>query len=111
MQKKGSLPLAIRATLAIPAAFAPVYIDGKLLVDGGLDRNFPVQEVKDMGAAHVYSAVLVDKNRKRSLKGLKTADFIGLEVEDHYVFGFGMDYHQYLRNAPGIFVVSSDETS
>lgn len=50
LQHKGSLPLAIRATLAIPAAFAPVYIDGHLLVDGGLDRNFPVQEVKDMGA-------------------------------------------------------------
>lgn len=50
LQHKGSLPMAIRATLAIPAAFAPVYIDGKLLVDGGLDRNFPVQEVKDMGA-------------------------------------------------------------
>lgn len=53
MQKNGSLPLAIRATLAIPAAFAPVYIDGKLLVDGGLDRNFPVQEVKDMGADYI----------------------------------------------------------
>lgn len=53
MQKKGSLALAIRATLAIPAAFAPVYIDGKLLVDGGLDRNFPVKEVKDMGADYI----------------------------------------------------------
>ncbi|MBK1898055.1 patatin-like phospholipase family protein [Chryseobacterium paridis] len=53
MQKKGSLALAIRSTLAIPAAFAPVYIDGKLLVDGGLDRNFPVKEVKDMGADYI----------------------------------------------------------
>ncbi|KFF22866.1 patatin-like phospholipase family protein [Chryseobacterium sp. JM1] len=53
MQKKGSLALAIRSTLAIPAAFAPVYIDGKLLVDGGLDRNFPVKEVKDMGANYI----------------------------------------------------------
>ncbi len=50
MQKKGSLALAIRATLAIPAVFAPVYIGDRLFVDGGLDRNFPVQEVKDMGA-------------------------------------------------------------
>lgn len=50
MQKKGSLPLAIRSTLAIPAAFSPVFIDGKMLVDGGLDRNFPVAEVKQMGA-------------------------------------------------------------
>jgi len=53
MQKSGSLPLAIRSTLAIPAAFAPVYIDGKLLVDGGLDRNFPIKEIKDMGADFV----------------------------------------------------------
>ncbi|HAY3507473.1 patatin-like phospholipase family protein [Elizabethkingia anophelis] len=53
MQKKGSLPLAIRSTLAIPAAFAPVYIDGKLLVDGGLDRNFPANEVREMGADFV----------------------------------------------------------
>ncbi|WP_426483124.1 patatin-like phospholipase family protein [Chryseobacterium sp. R2ACT005] len=53
MQKQGSLPLAIRATLAIPAAFAPVYIDGKLLVDGGLDRNYPANEVREMGADFV----------------------------------------------------------
>ncbi|WP_419869827.1 patatin-like phospholipase family protein [Chryseobacterium sp. CT-SW4] len=53
MQKEGSLPLAIRSTLAIPAAFAPVYINGRLLVDGGLDRNFPVQEVKNMGAQYI----------------------------------------------------------
>ncbi|WP_185288166.1 patatin-like phospholipase family protein [Chryseobacterium lactis] len=53
MQKKGSLPLAIRSTLAIPAAFAPVYIDGKLLVDGGLDRNYPANEVREMGANFV----------------------------------------------------------
>lgn len=53
MQKEGSLPLAIRSTLAIPAAFAPVYIDGKLLVDGGLDRNYPANEVREMGADFV----------------------------------------------------------
>ncbi|WES98570.1 patatin-like phospholipase family protein [Chryseobacterium arthrosphaerae] len=53
MQKQGSLPLAIRSTLAIPAAFAPVYIDGKLLVDGGLDRNYPANEVREMGADFV----------------------------------------------------------
>lgn len=53
MQKEGSLPLAIRSTLAIPAAFAPVYIDGKLLVDGGLDRNYPANEVREMGAGFV----------------------------------------------------------
>ena len=61
-----------------------------------------------MGAEEVYSAVLVDKYRKRVPNGLKNADFVGLEVEDHYIFGYGMDYNEYLRNAPGIFVVHPD---
>jgi NTE family protein len=52
-QKSGSLPLAIRATMSIPGVFSSVYIDGKLLVDGGVDRNYPVGEVKRMGADYV----------------------------------------------------------
>lgn len=48
---KGSLPEAIRASMAIPTLFTPVEIDGRLLVDGGLIRNFPVQE--EIGRAHV----------------------------------------------------------
>ncbi len=47
---KGSLAQAIRASMAIPTVFTPVEIDGRLLVDGGLVRNFPVEEVINMGA-------------------------------------------------------------
>lgn len=47
---KGSLPRAIRASMAIPTAFTPVEIDGHLLFDGGVFNNFPVIEVKQMGA-------------------------------------------------------------
>jgi hypoxanthine phosphoribosyltransferase len=32
-----------------------------------------------------------------------SADFIGLQVENRYLFGYGMDYKGYLRNAPGIY--------
>jgi len=46
----GSLALAMRASMSIPSVFTPVKIDGKLLVDGGLVRNMPVDEVKAMGA-------------------------------------------------------------
>lgn len=46
----GFLPEAIRASMAIPSVFTPVEIDDRLLVDGMLVRNFPVQEVIDMGA-------------------------------------------------------------
>lgn len=48
--RSGSLPDAMRASMAIPSIFTPVEIDSNLYVDGGVVRNFPVQEVIDMGA-------------------------------------------------------------
>ncbi len=47
---KGSLAKSIRASMSIPSVFEPIEIDGKLLVDGGIVRNLPVEEVKAMGA-------------------------------------------------------------
>lgn len=46
----GNLALAMRASASIPSVFAPVEIDGKLLVDGGVSHNLPVEIVKKMGA-------------------------------------------------------------
>ena len=47
---EGSLAQAIRASMAVPAAFDPVEINGRLLVDGGLANNVPVSVARDMGA-------------------------------------------------------------
>ncbi|HWN37521.1 MAG TPA: patatin-like phospholipase family protein, partial [Gammaproteobacteria bacterium] len=46
----GSLSRAIRASMSIPAALAPIEIDGRLLVDGGIAMNLPVDVARDMGA-------------------------------------------------------------
>lgn len=46
----GILPLAMRASMAIPGAFAPVLLDSMVLVDGGISNNFPVDVAKSMGA-------------------------------------------------------------
>jgi NTE family protein len=46
----GYLPDALRASMAIPSVFTAVEINNKLLVDGGLIRNFPVSDAKKMGA-------------------------------------------------------------
>jgi len=46
----GSLAMAMRASMAIPSFFTPVHWGDHLLVDGGLVRNFPVQEIIEMGA-------------------------------------------------------------
>jgi hypoxanthine phosphoribosyltransferase len=78
------------------------------ILDGGVTLAAILAEIKTMGAKEVYSAVLVDKHHKRVENGLEHADFVGLEIEDHYIFGYGMDYNEYLRNAPGIFVVSPE---
>jgi NTE family protein len=48
--KKGFLPLAMKASGSFPTLLAPVEINGKLLTDGGIVNNFPVKEVKNMGA-------------------------------------------------------------
>mgnify|MGYP006283071783 CR=1 FL=1 len=50
---KGSLARSMRASMAIPSVFTPVELNDRLLVDGGLLHNFPVQEVIDMGADYV----------------------------------------------------------
>ncbi|MCA0403122.1 MAG: hypoxanthine-guanine phosphoribosyltransferase [Proteobacteria bacterium] len=78
------------------------------ILDGGVTLAAILQEIMEMGASEVYSAVLVDKHHKRVENGLKNADFVGLQVDDHYIFGYGMDYNEYLRNAPGIFVVAPE---
>lgn len=48
--KEGYLPTAMRASMAIPSVFTPVKWKDRLLVDGGLVRNFPVTDLKEMGA-------------------------------------------------------------
>lgn len=47
---EGNLSRAIRASISIPSIMDPIEIDGRLLVDGGLINNFPVDRVKEMGA-------------------------------------------------------------
>jgi len=46
----GSLPDALRASMSVPGAFAPVVLNGRKLVDGGMVNNLPVSVVRDMGA-------------------------------------------------------------
>jgi NTE family protein len=46
----GDLAEAIRASMSIPGVFSPMEIDGRLLVDGGIANNLPVDVVRDMGA-------------------------------------------------------------
>ncbi|MGI9316335.1 MAG: patatin-like phospholipase family protein [bacterium] len=46
----GELSRAVRASISVPAAFATVEIDGRILVDGGISNNLPLDVVREMGA-------------------------------------------------------------
>ncbi len=76
-----------------------------LIIDDILDEGITLAAIYryclEQGATSVYSAVLVNKMLDHEKP--VTADFIGLEVADRYLFGYGMDYKGYLRNAAGIY--------
>ena len=56
--EEGSLAQALRATMSIPGAFAPVRDKDRVLVDGGLVNNLPTDVVKEMGADIVIAVHL-----------------------------------------------------
>jgi len=57
--REGNLTSAMRASMSVPGAIAPVVRDGRKLVDGGLVDNVPIQEVRDRCGAQVVIAVNV----------------------------------------------------
>lgn len=81
-----------------------------LLIDDILDEGITLAALCDAchtaGAREVHTAVLLDKVHDRK-NGLK-ATFTGLEVQDRYVFGCGMDYQGYWRNLPGIYAIAEE---
>ena len=76
-----------------------------LIVDDILDEGHTLEAIvnwcRDQGASSVYTAALLDKDL--GCEKPIAADFVGLQVANHYLFGYGMDYKGYLRNAAGIY--------
>ena len=89
--------------------FVPARDRTVLLVDDILDEGTTLAAIEARyrtdGAMRVFKAVLTRKDRPR--KVAIDVDFVGLEIPDRYVFGYGMDYKSYLRNAPGIYAVAA----
>lgn len=95
----------------INRARTPLRGEHVLIVDDIFDEGTTLElialDCRAQGACSVRSAVLVEKRRARQCE--YRPDFIGLEVEDRYVFGMGMDYKEYLRNVPGIYAVADED--
>lgn len=103
---EGFIAESIRASISIPSIFNPVQIDGQTLIDGGIVRNLPVEEVREMGADYVLavnvSAPLLEAEELRSIvdildqtitfqvskniaKSKEKADYV---MEDKAIFDF-----------------------
>jgi NTE family protein len=67
---KGSLFDALRATMSLPALFAPVSMNGMVLVDGALTDNLPVDVVKNMGADYTIAVALDIPSNPEELRSL-----------------------------------------
>lgn len=78
------------------------------ILDGGVTLEKIIEYCREQGAKEVLSAVLLEKENARLPEGLPSADFYGLRIDNHFVFGYGMDYKGYLRNAPGIYQVAPE---
>lgn len=76
-----------------------------LIADDILDEGYTLDAVRgwcrEQAAAEVKIAVLAWKRHRRGVTDL-VADYVGVEVPDRYVFGYGMDYHEQGRNLPAI---------
>ncbi|MCW8980972.1 patatin-like phospholipase family protein [Altibacter sp.] len=78
---KGYLPRAITASGALPSLFSPVEIDGVLMVDGGVVNNYPVDEVRAMGADIVIGVDVQDSLRSRDK--LKSAFDVLVQINNY----------------------------
>ncbi|MGC4040812.1 MAG: patatin-like phospholipase family protein [Flavobacterium sp.] len=76
--RNGYLPQAMLASSAFPSLFSPVEIDGRLLIDGGVVNNYPVEEIRKMGADIVIGVDVQDDLKDR--KSLKDATRILVQI-------------------------------
>lgn len=76
------------------------------ILDEGETLNAIRERVMELGATRFYSAVFADKMNGKD-KPIR-ADFVGMELPDRFVFGYGMDVHGAWRNLPAIYAVKED---
>ncbi len=80
-----------------------------LLVDDILDEGHTLAALRDrvlqLGADHCYAAVFAEKQGSRKAA---RADFVGLELPNRFVFGYGMDIEGAWRNLPAIYAMKEE---
>jgi len=105
LKKGGLLQWLAKPTLSLKNRQVIIIDD---VLDGGVTLAEIIAYCEAQEAELVKTVVLADKQVTRHDNGLKSADFSALQVPDRFIFGAGMDFHGYLRNAPGIFAMRDE---
>jgi hypoxanthine phosphoribosyltransferase len=73
------------------------------ILDSGGTIAMVVPKLRELGAVTVKTCVLLRKDRPTAKQ--VTADYVGFEITDEFVVGYGLDYNDYYRNLPNIVVL------
>ena len=76
------------------------------ILDSGGTLKFVVPRLEEAGAASVKTCVLLRKDRPAARE--VNADYVGFEIPDEFVVGYGLDYNNYYRNLPDIAVLTKE---
>ena len=77
------------------------------IVDTGLTLSYLLANLKSRGAASVKLVALLDKFERRERE--VEIDYLGFQIPDHFVVGYGLDYAERYRNLPFIAVLRNPE--
>ena len=77
------------------------------IVDTGLTLTYLLENLKSRGAASVKLAALLDKHDRREKE--VPIDYLGFQIPDAFVVGYGLDYAERYRNLPFIAVLKNPE--
>jgi len=77
------------------------------IVDTGLTLTYLLENLKSRGAASVKLAALLDKHDRREKE--VPIDYLGFQIPDHFVVGYGLDYAERYRNLPFIAVLKDPD--
>jgi len=101
-----------RGDLEIDHAMLPDLTDERVLVvddifDTGHTLDNVMQRLKQLGPSEIHSAVLLQKSDCQQVQ--MKPDFIGFEIPDEFVVGYGLDYKNLFRNLPYVAAMESHD--
>lgn len=77
------------------------------ITDSGITMKKVMEHLAQKNPKTLRSCVLLDKPDRRQVE--LEADYIGFEIEDKFVVGYGLNYGEYYRNIPYVFAVTNED--